>query len=252
MRLLLFSLFSLLLYTLVSSHPMTHARGVRIRKQTPEVKPEYPERQPPESDASISPMKPSSDDSENIEDWLEMIEKKCGFDVEMEDNIEKVNPDDVRRILKSAAWTIEEIAKDFSRHAKDIDTLEATMADQSLPEVVSSHIDVLHKFGYLVESAAQKGICDFISMQMLLDRMQFMGNDGFGESRCSNAYGMVFRPDKKVRKQNKLEWIRNFGDAIRKDMYCIVDDINALSKRMTSLKDLAGRQIPFFDLFCIG
>ena len=53
------------------------------------MKPEYPERQPPESDASISPMKPSSDDSENIEDWLEMIEKKCGFDVEMEDNIEK-------------------------------------------------------------------------------------------------------------------------------------------------------------------
>jgi hypothetical protein len=34
----------------------------------------------------------------------------------------------VRRILKSAAWTIEEIAKDFSRHANDIDTLEATMA----------------------------------------------------------------------------------------------------------------------------
>ena len=53
------------------------------------MKPEYPERQPPESDVSISPMKPSSDDSENIEDWLEMIEKKCGFDVEMEDNIEK-------------------------------------------------------------------------------------------------------------------------------------------------------------------
>ncbi|KAK2141204.1 hypothetical protein LSH36_1140g00010, partial [Paralvinella palmiformis] len=146
------------------------------------------------------------------------------------------NPDDVRRILKSAAWTIEEIAKDFSRHAKDIDTLEATMAGQSLPEVVSSHIDVLHKFGYLVESAAQKGICDFISMQMLLDRMQFMGNDGFGESRCSNAYGMT---RKYVNKKNLGNWIRNFGDAIRKDMYCIVEDINALSKRMTSLKDLA-------------
>ena len=41
----------------------------------------------------------------------------------------------------------------------------------------------------------------------------------------------------------KLYWLYKFGEAIRSDMFCIIDDINGLSQHISSLKNLAGKLI---------
>jgi len=40
----------------------------------------------------------------------------------------------------------------------------------------------------------------------------------------------------------KVEWLYKFGEAIRNDMYCIIDDIEALWQHISSLRIITGRK----------
>ena len=125
-----------------------------------------------------------------------------------------VSPMEVKNVMTSADDATKTIADSFSRHRDDIAKLEANMkgqltispsistetnrhnenlsrihfhwqllifVGQSVDKLISSHIDLLERFGSLVESGMKNGMCEFASMQMLLDRIANLGK----YNRCS-------------------------------------------------------------------
>jgi hypothetical protein len=179
-----------------------------------------------------------------VEDWFEEIGKKCDFKMEMADKMEKVTPAEVRQVLNSAAGVIEEVTRGFSQHGMDISELEGNMAGRTPAQLVASHIDLLYQFKSLVKSAVEQGMCDFVSMQMLLDRITFLGSEDFVDSRCNEARQMVSpfdreSPERNAKEYVTLQWLLRFGAAIRNDMNCIIKDIEALSEHVSSLRNLA-------------
>jgi HPt (histidine-containing phosphotransfer) domain-containing protein len=152
--------------------------------------------------------KSGSGDKSDMDEWLEMFEKECGPKMDQLDKPTEVTVPEVIDVLNREAQVKEKLASALSM-------LDNYLEGQDLKQFMVD-LKMREKFGRAIEGAIKEEMCGFVSMQMLLDRLTYIGGSGFVESQCAQTYQMLNRMDK------PRNWLQRVQKLVKDDLKCII------------------------------